>query len=106
MISEQCEIILSCLLFQIRQHFRINPPFKQNFSVLRINYLTTIIRENKTTIISKFKGFGQRHQAISRSAGCQHNTYSHLLNLQQGSQCTLTNFFRIIEECSVYIKNQ
>ena len=54
MVSEQCEIIFSCLLFQIRQHFRINPPLKQYFSVLSINYLATIIRKDITSIISEF----------------------------------------------------
>ena len=82
MISEYGEAILARLLFQIRQHFRVDSPLEQDFSVLSIDNLTTVIGNNKAPIMPQLKSFGQWHEAISRSAGSQCDTYSHLLRFE------------------------
>ena len=105
MISEYGETILACLLFQIGQHFRVDSALEQDFSILRIDYLATVVGNNKAPIVTQFKRFGQWHEPIGRSAGSQYNTHTHLLHLEQRCKSAFADFLCIVEECSVYVKN-
>ena len=82
MIGKDSKTVFTGFLFQIRQHLRVYPTLKQEFTILRIDNLPTIIRQNKASIVSKFQLHGKGHKAICRSAGSQYDTYSHLLHFQ------------------------
>ena len=104
-ISKDGKSVFAGFLFKIRQHFGVYPALKQEFSVLGIDNLPTVIGEDEASVVAQFQSFCNRHKAIRRSAGSQHDTHAHLLHLQQGGQRALTDFLFTIEQGSVHIKN-
>ena len=105
-VSKQGKAVLPGFLLQVRQHFGIDPAFEKYLSVLCIDNLATVVRQDKSTVIAQFQGFGHFHQAVRRTTRCQHHTHAHLLYLQQGRQGTLRNLLCVVQQRTVYIKNQ
>ena len=104
-VGEDVESVLPGFLLQIGYQLRIDAAFEDYLSILCLDDLTSVVRDDEASVVTQLQGFGQVEDAIGRSAGGQHDAYARLLHFQQGAEVALADLAFVVEQCPVYVQD-
>ena len=105
-VGEQGETVLDGFLFNIRYHFGVDAPLEQDFAVLGVYDLRTVVGQDETAVFFHVQGIGQRGDAECGSARSQYQADTVLLEAEQSLQVAWRNLFFRVGQGTVQVEDE
>jgi hypothetical protein len=105
-VGEEGEMVLPCLLLEVRHQFRIDAFFVYYLFVCHVNELAPVVGEHETSMVLKFQLACQGQHTVGWAAGGEYDANACLLHAAQSVERARGYFPCCVEECSVNVDDQ